>query len=352
MVHPLRLLMSLKSDLVYEIRYALDILVIQSAENALSFKQYPFLMDGLLDLFSSTVSKLLSEPAPGTVFLSYKDLFGLAQDAAFSFVTDADQTFNEKAILEERALSIGLILRNSSFHPDNQPIYANSEMIHNFLYWTLNVNIGKDSECALFNLEHRKNAIIVLSNIASGLIIKCQAFADLILGCCTDFVMESHTPYPFPAMEIIAKLMLIQANQQYFVQKDLGPFIQGVISHLPHFFQVDSKPESVALWELCMVNIISLVILCDQVKSGFVEKYGLHMLQLCRKPIHPSNPQLAGIFDTHRERAIKTLVECSAQLDLKFEKKLMDLVYYCLKNGDQWMAVIVSTLLAEMATNK
>jgi hypothetical protein len=321
-------MLRLESGLDFEIKYALDLLVIYSAEGNLNFKKAPYLLDSLANIMKSCLQKTITSEAPGK-FIPYSELLQIE--------TDMIEKMGKKN--DTRELSIGLIIRNSSFSADNQQICSSHADLRQLLYSTLSISYpsrimnqfksGSYFIDQFHSLEHRKNSLITLSNISNTLILEPE-LAALIILVCEDMM---HSPYEYSVLDLLSKLLLNENNHRLLADIGMKGLAEIITEALPSSWPLEPTVDQMASWELMLVILITIIqnTGCTNTKK---------MLSLCRKPI-VSNPAL---FDNLRERC--SVIISGANVS---EDDLLNMINNSMKLGDPFMAMAMSRILADIA---
>ncbi|KAI8925614.1 hypothetical protein BC831DRAFT_460329 [Entophlyctis helioformis] len=403
------LVMSIKSRLKHEVRFALDVLVINSFHNSVAFAQAPNLLDAIFqlaaDCFGGIFPRITADhldkwrarrqpplqsqqqdqedqerqqqkqQQPSGI-ISYIDLFGAEDAELWQLDALAQPTLCETKILAEYCFAVGKILRNASFLVGNRPLLASHPVILDYLYWTLDLSVffeswqedddlsgsddagssreketsqtvptaptsssnnsahldGRDDEeddasdgaCASRDplnrldkrqvpltmvgvLEHRKTALIILSNIGQHFWCKTRGMADLALDVIADFLSEPASAYVYPALDALAQLMLHADNQELFAQYPrLDVLAQRVAQLLPTTLVRGASSDTVAKWELASINLHSLTLIGGTEMARHVCALpGLvpRLLRLCTKPLHDLQLALAQPAGKHASSA-------------------------------------------------
>ncbi|KAI8907948.1 hypothetical protein EDD86DRAFT_208588 [Gorgonomyces haynaldii] len=339
--NPFRVLMSLKSGLDLDVRFALVTLLFTSFEGQLYYKNAPGLLETILDLFQSGLAGLIEDKAPSPNFVSYKTLFDASISEKTRLCDTATKTLNLDETRVEKTLIIGQIIRNSSFIPDNLAFLAQTPQVLDLVFWTLNLPLGKHLTHSVV-LEFRKNAFTILGNLATAFTVPNTEFAQLLHTICADFITEPSTPYCYCALEMYCKLLLIPANQRMFSEFDYREMVDSVFLIIPQQYHTDINQEKLALWEMAMTFLLQVVMLNSDVKDHVYSKYSMRLLALLKKPS-------VNAFDTQRERVVKIFAECVAMIDVQFEHRLLDVMLSCLVSHDQVIANFIGILLNEIS---
>jgi hypothetical protein len=277
-----------------------------------------------------TLQQIIPEEAPSPTFESYAKLFELESNMA------ERMSLNE---VDHRAVTIGLIFRNASFHPENQVLISTHPGVLELLNATLNIPLprkvsaefdaGLSFTSTYHSLEHRKNAIITLSNISHTLVLKTQ-MTRLLLLVCEDFL---DTPYEYPILDLLSKLLLKEANQRVICNDGVDSLTEKLLRLLPTVWPSEPTHDELSSWELILVILLSLT-------SFSPPKESKKLFQLCRKPLGPHGPQ----FDTQREKCINILKQMRVG-----EFDLIVLMRSSMALGDHWMALLCSHILVDIS---
>ncbi|KAJ3277596.1 hypothetical protein HK104_003172, partial [Borealophlyctis nickersoniae] len=122
-----RLTMSIKSRMEMEVRYALDVLTVLSADPAVTIPlpQCPDLLDALLGLMCESLDTIIT-PSKKRRFETYAELFEKEVDGGL-VQAGCEWTVDEREVVGERVAAVGLVLRNLSFGAENQPVLARND---------------------------------------------------------------------------------------------------------------------------------------------------------------------------------------------------------------------------------
>jgi hypothetical protein len=362
---------ALKSGLTYHVKYALDTLLIYSAEFLLNFTECSELLDSLIDYLSDCIFQLFDRKS--FKFYSYRELFEIESFCSNSLQSESLSTFNSKIQLSDGACAASLILRNCCLNAENYGYLANNHRFHTLIFKLINLPIPEEMEhywesCKTFftncppfsTLEHRKNALLILSCIGNVVKIPDQKTADIVMRVCIDFASEKDLYYVYPAIDSISKLLLSPANHSLIAESnDLIKLTKALIETLPQKgFTYDTTPNQLALWELAMLIISILVTIVqrhtlDEMLSipGFMQT----LMNLSKRPFGPPQYrppndiliQFAGI----RERSCRTFLQC---LRIKgsskeLEDQLVTRMFYAQRDQESWMVTMIANFLSECA---
>lgn len=329
----MRISLNIQSGLDFEIKYALDFLVLCSVDGTLNFKEAPFLLDALCNLMETRISYTIKSQAPDTKFIPYHEMYEIELEMSEKMGSKIDPF----------ELSIGLIIRNASFFPDNLPVMSCHNILLQILYATLNIKypspiIQQFQSGSFFinqyhSLEHRKNSFITLTNLAP-LITLTEELAHLILDVCLDFLADEGSPYEFATLDLLSKLVLNERNRVTLTRLGLKPLSDKLTDKLPNVWPKEPTQNQLSNWELIMVILLTII---ADTGCNFPKKF----LGLCRRPGGPASVH----FENLRERCSVILRE----LDIK-EEDLIALVMNCMKDGDPLMAMACSITLADIST--
>ncbi|KAI8896214.1 hypothetical protein BC833DRAFT_598498 [Globomyces pollinis-pini] len=360
-----RLNMALKSGLTYQIRYGLDVLTIYSSEFQFRIQEYPPILDTLVILMKSTLAKL--EMKPNQKFLTYRELFEIESTIQTSFQANYESSLDENKWLMEQTCAIGLILRNATLLPDNQFTMSKNVNFITIIFQTLNLPISSELE-SLTNpygslpitlpttnvLEHRKNSLIMLSNIANYVILPNQEMANLIVQVCTDYISETDNYYVNPALDVLGKLLTIHENQVLIGNSiHVQELCTIIFSQLPtQGFSFDATPHLLTQWELMMMILSTIVsVLSNLDKQELSKKQYIQQLKfLASRPkyqtTYPPALELQQQFASIRERAFRTFIELGKD---SIEEDMVRFLFLASKNGDIWMVTIILEYLSKFS---
>jgi hypothetical protein len=209
-----RVALSLQSSLPVEICYALNVLSIVSLDTSVGFS---------LDTCREVAEPLLGMlekglPARAKEWEGYFNLYQRSQmGSLWAHV-------GTPAILD-RTMCIQMILRNLSFQPPNQTyLISRGADTSRLLVRMISLDFPLDPH---LSLESRKNALIILSNIATGFILRDES-VDLIIRMLIDFISVESChgltpppptkptlqPYRLYALDTLAKLSVRPENKK------------------------------------------------------------------------------------------------------------------------------------------
>ena len=361
--------LSLISRLDLEVRYALDNLVIYSSENDLLFPQCAQLFNSLVEFFFEVMDKLYGNTKP-CKFYNVKTLNEIESVSTNVFQSDCIPTVVEHRVLMDRLVVISMIFRNSSMNPENLEIMAKHPGFAKAVILLLNIPIPQEFVEFLENgdvdsvttaspcntLEHRKNAIIILSNIGSMFPIENIPTMQLIYDVCTDFISEKDGAYLYPAVDCLARL-LIDVNHQLFLAEieNLPSLVDVLLALLPtRAFSYDTLSPQMAIYELVMLIlcIVTLVARGPARVSIITKQLKQQMLALSKRP--PSGFRVMPIeiireFWSVRERALRIYLVClkGARLTEEVERDLVMMMSIAQRDGDMWMSAAILEFLLD-----
>jgi hypothetical protein len=359
--------MSLKSGLNYEVKFALDTLVIYSAELGLKFTECIELLDTLIDFMFTCIDLQFGHIKPQKMY-TYRELYEIETMTLQGLQANCGGTFDAKQQLTEKFCSAGLILRNSCLVPENLLFLCKSQRFHQLLFETINLPIPEEIDSFLLStkdflttyplfssLEHRKNAIVTLSSIGAHVILPNQQTADTIVGICTDFISEEDIYYVYPAVDSLAKLLLNTQNHTLISQTNLTPLVQELLKILPQKgFTYETTPNQMALWELVMmiIHVLSTVLVGESLQK-IIKLHGFTstVLNLSKRPIAPPKyrppPELLSQFMGIRERAFETYLTAMKSLEKNIQELLLTKMLFAQRDGDYFMVKLILESLSD-----
>ncbi|KAJ3174828.1 hypothetical protein HK101_010814 [Irineochytrium annulatum] len=398
------LIMALRSCSDIEITKALNMLTVitEERDNPIRVSQNPDLLMSMVALMEEYVAMCAKDdgddanykPAP------IRELRRLKrhEDTRFIPVDKALKTYERRRQMDERWICIGVIIRNMSVVTDNQIAMGSNERFVHALVESLRVgprvkrldpdsdDEGEDSvfgrpfaneaveesdEDAVFPsatvaLRHRKNLLIILSNVANAVHLKSATLARPILIMLADFISQSFEPptgeesredimrdMVNPALECITRLCLQLRNAEATERcADLitltATAAMRCLPHAQHAFQryVNADPDNVShdvatMWELALFSLAALAGLGETAGATVAKVRGLVALMLrmshppnnksCRPP--PGNKKIAKMSDRERYicvRSMKVLLNCAGSSGARvvlnrYEGRLMEL---------------------------
>ncbi|KAJ3322499.1 hypothetical protein HDV06_003043 [Boothiomyces sp. JEL0866] len=364
-----KLNMSLKSKMPLQVKFALDCLSIYSAEFNLKFPDYPELLNSLVYHMDDCLKKS-TENRSNEKFFSYKELFEYEWNSVSQLQDSCEGSIDVLKNLMEEATSIGLILRNASMHPENHALMSGKEDLVNILFWTLNLpvpekiaHLDKSNSTTILSypvfhvLEHRKNAVIVLSNIGHNVTIPNDKYAQLLINVCSDFISEANTYYVYPATDLLARVLLQSTNQMLIGScKNLLELANVLLKNLPWTgLPVDALPSQLALWELSMLNLNSIIGLASaEQKSKIIAIPSLMkvLYLLSKRPVaqYGVPPELLMQFAGIRERSFRTYIECirfSGKHSKKIEAELLQRMVLAQRDQETWLVAQILEFLSD-----
>ncbi|KAJ3179030.1 hypothetical protein HDU85_004985 [Gaertneriomyces sp. JEL0708] len=360
----LALAMSIKSRLVAEVGYALDVLTLVSSTD-----RSPVVVVECIELFDALIA-LLREGFERTGLFSsrkvksYAELFEQEIEHLRS-LGEYQPTLDEDDIWIEWCETVGLILRNLSFLPPNQKFMAEHVGFANLLVEMLALQADGEPSNTLRKrkrrtngtLQQRKNAVTILSHIAPNFYIHSQHAADIILSVLSDFLEDRVMYYAYPALEAVAKLTLVHSHGHRLAAWDgLETLVERIMDMLPFQLTPECTPDDIATWEMASIALYNLAGVDDNIKQLLVAMPGLVSrligLTICRGIDLTNSAGVAAIMEATRsisERSIRTLVECTKDNRCKsvialYETQLLGLA--SLKRGiDSEVARLVAECL-------
>ncbi|KAJ3254719.1 hypothetical protein HK103_006871 [Boothiomyces macroporosus] len=364
-----KLNMSLKSKMPLQVKFALDCLSIYSAEFNLKFAEYPDLLNSLVYHMEDCLKKS-TENRSNDKFYSYKELFEYEWNSISQLQDNCVGSIDVVKNLMEEATTIGLILRNASMHPENHALMSQKEDLVQMLFWTLNLPVpeaiahldksvsGTILSYPVFHvLEHRKNAVIILSNIGHNITIPNDKYAQLLIDVCTDFISEANTYYVYPATDLLARVLLQSTNQILIgACSKLLDLANVLLKNLPWTgLPIDAQPSQLALWELTMLNLNSIIGLAPaEQKSEIIAIPSLMkvLYLLSKRPVaqYAVPPELLMQFTGIRERSFRTYIECtrfSGKHSKKIETELLQRMVIAQRDQEAWLVAQILDFLSD-----
>lgn len=322
------LTLCLESNLRFETRFALDNLVVRSKSTALFValdSEMNFhinrLVSTLFKVFGASIETLVlrhgsNATSQSGISMKIRDLRSVESINCFQMgILDA-----ESRLLCDYAAAIGLIIRNSSFSSGNgggstsncgfYAVLVLQPMFLEFLYWTLDLS-SLFSYSHLLNailianlsvLEHRLNALVILSNI--GHLVDTTQFPNLlnrVFDVVSDIVddTECNTTIVCTTLEALVRLMLCENNSSLFAslstecERLLLNCANRLVSSATIFAHLETESSleaKIAYLEL-LVNCIRMLLSvasCSEVvflKIGRVNGFVQTLVSLARLPL-------------------------------------------------------------------
>lgn len=352
--------MRLESRQNLEIMYALNIITMYSSLGECNFKHFPWLIESLVSLMNESIQGFIDDQAPVSpeIHLTYKQLYQITSQMSTTMTPTQVRQYD---LHEQRAIAIGQILRNCSFLPENASIFAVHPGVLGIIYNTSNLPISAEIMTAYttydafmpvsYTLEHRKNALVLLSNIASQTKLPSQSFTDLIISMLSDFI--PHTMFKYSACETLAKLLINESNSPVFHSLRILEIFSVVIESLPSTLVRSSTYEELAYYEFAFIALLKLSQLgTPGTQRELLVNFGRRLFCFC---IYDVNREM----DTMRERAMQVLVICSGTnrspghlLKPEFvhecEEFAIRIVMTYREPGISWMASLAAKFLANL----
>jgi hypothetical protein len=336
---------------------------------SLDFETCPDLLDTLVEFMTELYCELFPK-TDGNRFYSYRELFEMEHMSNQYFYEDCGTTIDLLKQKQEFLIGIGLILRNASLHVKNQNMMADNIPLLHLAIKTLNVAIPLVFEewindrleipttfpvCT--TLEHRKNALIMLSSLAHKFKLPDIETTQLIVDVCQDFTSEVDMYYVYPCVDLLSKLMLHPQNLDMMAKCDGIVLLCGnLLKQLPSGgFTYDTTPNQMAQYELSLMVLCNISLAVDElIQKEIVSLPGfLKIIRNCAKrPVPPMHfrppPELVHQFFAVRERSFRAYLILSKQCGRRqtVDKELIEWMYRSQKEGDQWMVVMIADYLS------
>ncbi|CAG8544915.1 12252_t:CDS:2 [Ambispora gerdemannii] len=225
------LTMSLKSHMKLEVTNALNTLTtITSQRNiTIDLRQCGDLLDVLLDTLlgyvddcSSYTEETDENLGPERKFKTYQELVEISRQEYFELSYESSSVSEAWLSRREQCWCIANLIRNFSFMGENQYYLAtHSRLITNGNQTSeKEMNHNKKSSLihqkggALDILDYRKSMLIILSNIASYLILPSVSISRDLLAMLADFLEHTEDYYAQVALEVLAKISVAYENRQ------------------------------------------------------------------------------------------------------------------------------------------
>ena len=346
-----------------EVRFALDTLVIYSSEEDLFLAQCPQLLNSLVEYFFEVMNKLYAS-CKAQRFYDYKTLYEMETLSNEVFQGSSEATIDEKGMLANKLAMLSMIFRNCSMIPDNVDLMGKHPGFAKVVILMLKVPVPIELEDFFENpethiaqslpcttLEHRKNAVIVLSNIGGMFPIPNPPTLQLITSVCKDFISETDTAYVYPAVDCLAKIFIDAGNQAKIADLDGIQFlVEGLLLLIPtKAFPYEASKPLMALYELVM---LLLCIITSNIRGGTREKvmtkqFAQHMLILSKRPAinyRATIPiEIVREFWSVRERALRIYLTCikGKKLGDLVQTELILMMSIAQRDGDLWMSAAI-----------
>jgi hypothetical protein len=366
---------ALQSKLPLQIRYALDSLLTISAEYSLRFQEYPQLLSTLVSFAQDSLS--IPKLNKGSIvkqekrkgFLGYKELFEADWTILFSVQGDCVSTISQSSLQRDYSLISGMILRNTSLLPDNQVMMGGFQPYSDYLLSLLDLPAPdhvydlldgtKDEPISSVTptgiLEHRKNALISLAALGHCISLPNVEKLNQIIEMCIDFIQVENSPYVYPAVDCLARLLINPKNQNLFGSAErLSELVQCLLKLLPSSgFYLSAPLPQLAEWELSLMIIGSLIGLAEddiQAEIFRIPKFSRIMFNLCRRPpAHGLRPgvgqEVFGHLQSLRERSLRALLASlkyrKGGMTKKWEQELLEYAIIMHQQGEPWIATII-----------
>jgi hypothetical protein len=355
-------------------------LVCVSSEFGINFSDCREFFKVFLLFFKEQLEKSFNSAKKNTGpndFKKYADLFELEMNSCWQLQPNCVSSLDPISQIAQYAAACGLILRNCSFTFENQKIMAESPLCLKLIIKCLDLNPAGDELVSSHQhlassypktLEHRKNALICLSNMGSLIVIPDAESASQIVRVCDDFIDEDSGTYRYTALSAIAKLLVNELNQKVFdrarnrldlVQTLLKLFPWTGYQLSPTSFQVWMLSE----WEFAMT--ILTVLITPETGPYFMEELlaavpdvDRIMFNLYKRPqlfgMRATPIELVHQFAQLRERALRILF-----LVIHFfrhekrgkhaiwERKLLEASTSALNEADAWSVPILHEFLSQ-----
>ena len=349
-----------------EVKFALDQMVIYSFENEFLVARQQHLFNTLVQYTFEVMEKLYSGRS-NDLFYGYKDLFELECMGNSVFQKDCLPTIVESNVLADRMGVLGVLFRNLSMVAENVEILAKHPGFSKIVILMLNLPLPQEAvefleggdgcvvTCGRIDcLEHRKNAVIILQNIASEYKVENVETMNLIINICKDFISEPNHCYVYPSVDLLAKLLINVQHQQFLLEVEgIVELVEMVLELLPiKAFAYETAQTQMALYELVMLVLCVLTNLSHMEKSQIITKHLSHrMLALSKRPLSTIRMPIEIIkeFWSVRERALRIYLDCLKYLrmSLENEKELVMMMSIAQREGDLWMSAAILEFLVE-----
>lgn len=331
-----RVKMSLKSQLDSDCQYAIDSILSASVQQRTTFplEKFSDLVDSLFDLLSICLREAFGEcEAKPPVLksrgkITYRKLYEMEMESLEQFQNGTESTFQPtKLMLAERILAMATALRNFSFESANALFLSKHGSFWPVIHSLLRVCLDDTNICSPLTLQeagildHRKNLVIIFSNMGSHLNIPSDS-SQLVLNLLEDFLSYSDSIYSYAALEALAKLSLVEENHKFFVSaSNLKALITTGAEFLPfEGFRLNSPQDVVAEWELASLFIYNTCAMDDDrgryiiIESPNVVKYIIRIASNGIKIGHDIDSDYIRIITL---RMLKCIRELSSNDDCK-----------------------------------
>ncbi|KAH9276540.1 hypothetical protein BASA83_001249 [Batrachochytrium salamandrivorans] len=230
----------------------------------------------MASLFGDSVSKYVDDDCA-------TDSAGQSENAIHTAKTSANTRDNLFSPKYEESSGLDVSLTTDIAEGSSIPIYRPST--------------DRLTVTMLHVLDHRKNVIVILSNIGGYVQCKTPAMVEAFLDTVSDFICTP-TAYAYPALDALARLMLVTDNLEPFAAyQGMSTLVDRLATFLPDRIRFDMASESHALLELVSMIIYTVTLIGDdKLRQHVCSIPGLvrTLLRLCHLPyvqyIHSVDP--------------------------------------------------------------
>ncbi|KAJ3340276.1 hypothetical protein HDU91_000880 [Kappamyces sp. JEL0680] len=354
-----------------QVRYAMDLLTLVSHEQLLKFNDCPELLTTMLELFSENIDVATAKQKPASAF-TYSQLYEMEFCSINSLQSNCVSSLDRQASRRDLALSIGLVLRNCSCMYENQSIMGLHPLLGKTLLKMLNLAVPPSIQDAIQPgpasptlsypclLEHRKNALLIFSQLGQFLALPDIESTSLVISLCTDFITDDSGVYIYHSLDALARLMLNPRNQGHFEGASGYPaLVKGLLKLLPQtgFPLFQTVQQHLAEWELALVVLTSIIsnvsphILVEFLQVPGIMKQLYHLAKRPTSSFRLVSPETLNMIASLRERCVKNLialVHVESEVEKRqWEKELLMLGLRSGAEGEPWMYNVVFEHLGE-----
>ena len=341
-----------------QVKYSLDAMLTLSSELALKFSEFPSLLTSIVNFMREVLEigagKMKDE------FISYSLLFDIELTVNSSLQANCETSIDEKKVRNDYINVTGLILRNCCLTPENHALIGSHIGWKNLILECIQLPIplelrelikGKELiSYSSFNiLEQRKNALISLASLGHCVVIPDSEKAFMILEMCIDFMSIANSPYVYPALDALARILVNPANLGFFTScKNQKRLVETLLDMVPSLgFSLSASTQQLSEWELAMMVLGTIVTNCEyQIlqQIGKIPQFCRIMFNLVKKPFRAGMGQDAY---THlhgmRERGLRCLLAVLKVkgLSRSWEQELLEYSISSHLSGDAWIGPII-----------
>jgi hypothetical protein len=342
-----------------QVKYALDALLTLSSELGLKFVECPSLLTSLVDF----MFEVLDLEERNDEFISYAELFDIEAKTFTSLQDRCESSLDDKKLRTDYVNVTGIILRNCCLTQENHLIIGShpgwKRMILECIQLPLPPKLvelirGKESiTYSSFNiLEQRKNALISLASLGHCVAIPDTDKASLILEMCIDFMTVTNSPYVYPALDALARILVNPANLSYFTScENQSRLVETLLDMVPSLgFNLSASTQQLSEWELAMMVLGTVVTNCDfhiLQQIAKIPKFSRIMFNLAKRPNLHFRAGMGQEAYAHlqgmRERGLRCLLVVLKVegMTRRWEQELLEFSISSHLSGDAWIGPII-----------